>query len=411
MCTESIRAEPMYGLVFGLAFAVIAPGALRSQNVPHVVVDPASSAWKAEQAWTLSPDPRLVIGEFDGADEYVLFRTYWATRLSDGRIAILNAGAHEVRVFSASGTHLYSFGREGDGPGEFRQPDTGVLLPNDSILIQDGYRASVFSADGDFARSFRIEGGRVFPPPQLLGRLGGALVLRDGDVASRTFEARTDGRLVSQIEPGLDQGHYSLVRYKTDGVLIDTLAVVRGGDSWLTVTGRSQSYSGVPYGRSQQTGVGVAGLATGWNGDFAFSLFDGVGQQTHRVSMNVEPTQIAQADLRAIFDRRVAAYSSLGGRRRARQRLEAMIQYSTLPAFGTVHVDPLGYIWVSSYFQDGLGQDEIWWVLNPQGELQGTIPRPRMRVLEVGVDYVLGRVLDELDVERIVVYDLQRTRR
>ena len=88
----------------------------------------------------------LTLGSIDGPDHLVFYQVEDAKRLPDGRIAVLNRGGQEVRMFGPDGSYLRSFGNRGGGPGEFRDPVELEILGNDSILVWDwAPRESLFS--------------------------------------------------------------------------------------------------------------------------------------------------------------------------------------------------------------------------------------------------------------------------
>src|SRR5690606_4738638 len=64
----------------------------------------------------LEAEPRVVIGTATGAPEYQLYRVFGATRLRDGRIALVNQGSQELRFYDADGRFLHAAGSEGEGP-------------------------------------------------------------------------------------------------------------------------------------------------------------------------------------------------------------------------------------------------------------------------------------------------------
>lgn len=90
----------------------------------------------AAESWTLGA-PGVEIGTVEGEPAYLLHQVVDAIRLADGRIAVLNAGSHEVRLYGADGTHLRSIGREGDGPGEFRRPARLRHRGGDTVAVVD----------------------------------------------------------------------------------------------------------------------------------------------------------------------------------------------------------------------------------------------------------------------------------
>src|SRR5690606_5816123 len=86
------------------------------------VVRNLAPAWSgsAEDAWSLSLEPILEIGVLEGDPAYMFSQMRGPRRLSDGSIVVLDGATSEVRIFDAEGRHLRTFGRKGQGPGEFQ---------------------------------------------------------------------------------------------------------------------------------------------------------------------------------------------------------------------------------------------------------------------------------------------------
>lgn len=87
--------------------------------------------------WSLAPQPEVEIGVVEGEEPYLLHDVAGAVELEDGRIVVLNAGSHEVRIYDGEGRHLRSLGREGDGPGEFRGPARLRHVGGDTVEVVD----------------------------------------------------------------------------------------------------------------------------------------------------------------------------------------------------------------------------------------------------------------------------------
>lgn len=70
---------------------------------------------------------------------------------SDGTMLIQDPMAKKIHVYSADGAYLHAFGGEGDGPGEFQQPNRLNIWENDSVFIADRrlMRGSVFARKGN----------------------------------------------------------------------------------------------------------------------------------------------------------------------------------------------------------------------------------------------------------------------
>ncbi|HEX6313668.1 MAG TPA: hypothetical protein VFZ73_02370, partial [Gemmatimonadaceae bacterium] len=87
-------------------------------SLPGVVL--AVSLQGGTASWTLGPDPRLTITD-DGTPATQFVRVVGVARLSSGHVAVANRGTNDIRIFDDRGRHVTTFGRTGDGPGEFRR--------------------------------------------------------------------------------------------------------------------------------------------------------------------------------------------------------------------------------------------------------------------------------------------------
>ena len=81
------------------------------------------------------------------------------------------------------------------------------------------------------------------------------------------------------------------------------------------------------------------------------------------------------------------------------------------PAFEEIVTDLAGYLWVREYRMfDMFGEgDVVWTVFDPEGRIEGLVETPvGLEVFEIGEDYVLGVVEDELGVEYVQLWALDR---
>ena len=79
---------------------------------------------------TLEPD--LVIGSGDAGFGHLAD----VTSYPDGRIAVVDRMESRISIYSRNGRELEHFGREGDGPGEFRSP-FAITRFGDNLVISD----------------------------------------------------------------------------------------------------------------------------------------------------------------------------------------------------------------------------------------------------------------------------------
>jgi hypothetical protein len=90
----------------------------------------------------------LTLGAIDGKEQWVFGRIADVELDESGTVYVLDAMAGEVRVFGLDGEHLRTFGRKGDGPGEFRSP-RALDQVDGTIVVTDVRRVTQFSPSGD----------------------------------------------------------------------------------------------------------------------------------------------------------------------------------------------------------------------------------------------------------------------
>lgn len=78
------------------------------------------------------------IGDINTLDENLAFNMPSDVVLDDaGNIYILDAGNYRIQKFDPEGKYLDSFGREGQGPGEFNSPSSLDIDSEGSLFIAD----------------------------------------------------------------------------------------------------------------------------------------------------------------------------------------------------------------------------------------------------------------------------------
>jgi len=99
------------------------------------------------------------IGELDADNEnYMFYRPMDIIKDNDGNIYVLDAGNHRIQKFDSDGKYRASFGRKGQGPGEFLAAQR-LDIDNKSILYASDYsnrRVQRFSTTGEKKGSFRM---------------------------------------------------------------------------------------------------------------------------------------------------------------------------------------------------------------------------------------------------------------
>jgi|Deesub1362B_J571_1020462.scaffolds.fasta_scaffold06052_2 hypothetical protein len=98
-------------------------------------------------------------GRLAPGKEFVLFKPKSLAITQDERIFVLDQGRNQVVVFNKKGKFLYTFGKKGQGPGEFVRPfDIGVSEDGQVFISDYGNRRMVvFGLDGKFLRVFKVK--------------------------------------------------------------------------------------------------------------------------------------------------------------------------------------------------------------------------------------------------------------
>ena len=142
---EGVRAMKL--LIQAVAVSVVALAAGAHHAVAQVVQPrPAAEV-------RLSVESLLSIGLMEGADEYLFAGINGGALLADGSVVISDRGHFRIQKFGPDGKHLWSRGREGEGPGEFEyvQVAPGCARAAGRIVVYDIWtaRVSVFSDEGE----------------------------------------------------------------------------------------------------------------------------------------------------------------------------------------------------------------------------------------------------------------------
>lgn len=344
----------------------------------------------------VTPDPFLDIGTATGSPEHELYRAFDGVRFPDGRIAVVNQGSRQIRVFGANGEFLHTFGAEGDGPGEFQGPYRVWSTAGDSLVVFDSrtQRFSWFDAQGEFSHALVLQ-------PIYRNAPHVVSVLPTIIVADHFFEP---------AEKGFKDQTLFVVQHSLDGATVDTIGNYPFG-SFGQLGPPELAFGGGP--------VFEAKTAVASAGD---SIFVGRGQEWEIEIRS--PT----GDLRGLLrwvgnDRDVTSAHVQARQRETRARfadspnpdiVEAILDESIpiadrFPSLSDLYLDQVGSLWVKAYRRPGSKGPDRWLVFDTEGRFvcHGSTPR-NMRLFEIGEDYLLGMERDGLDIEHVRLYGLSR---
>ncbi|NQU44825.1 hypothetical protein HQ520_16165 [bacterium] len=363
--------------------------------------------WAGGQGWRLEEIPEVTIGVVEGDERYLLHDVYQVRRMSEGRIAVLDAGSARVRVYAGDGAHLFDVGGRGDGPAEFRSPQF-LTLAEDSIVVFERSPGSAtwFTPGGAFVR-------RVATPGGLDGRSLYPLVV--GVLA--------DGRaVVAAAPPGRERPGQRIHR---PSMAVWTFPL-RGteADSLFSFLDREQEYyqsDGRPsrrdviFGHRSYVTAGEDQIYHGTTESYSINVYDGTGSLRRVIRKPGPASAVTDAHLDRLVDWTADRAGLEQDRRDALKRSfrDGPVNDS-LPAFRLLVVDAEANLWVENWAGAGM-RTESFSVFSPEGEWLGDVTVPtglswlrgsRTNPIEIGSDYVLGVWEGDLGVQQVRLYRL-----
>ena len=374
------------------------------------IVENTRPSWAPGRAWNVSAQPLVDIGS--GDDSLYQFMTVMgAVRLTSGYIAVAHMSTNNVRVYDARGRYVRVIGRQGQGPGEFRQVMGVSRLPGDTISVDDSRdEIELFDGEGKFLRGFRAsraQGGLV---------VSGFYRFDDGSYARSSWPQGHDhgpGRWVDSLV---------VLRVTTDspeGTIISKHPAVEFTKS--ATLPFSQPVVFGPRGGIVTAGNGYyVGFAERY--EIRFHATDGKPQLIIRAPFT--PVQIRAADQERYKQSIINLGAEGGGQvdpRLLAQRqkmMDEVVFARQLPAYSVMKIDSERNLWVrDAYVETEIGQGwgrvistpTSWRVFDRNGKWLGTVTLPaRFNPMDIGADYILGLWRDEDDVEHVRMYRLNK---
>lgn len=345
---------------------------------------------------SIGEDARLSVGVVEGDTIEQFHDVVTPFLLPDGELVVPVAGASAIRVFAPDGRFLRSFGRPGEGPGEFTGLDAAWSRGD-----------TIEAFDSDLRRITR------FPP-------GGAPDVvpldRVGSVQTAIPGALLDGWVFTGVaDAGMGRrDEMPVYRFARDGSHTGVVARARGMARFSTpaISGPDPLSPRAVF-AVRRGEIYVAETLTP-----RIRVLDGTGSLAREITWEPDGAPSPEAAFERVVEAGVAR-AAPDDAEATRSRLESFEVRERAPAFWDFIVDEEGFIWVQPFDPGrhslaltgfrGTGSGGEWRILSADGTRVGSVRVPdRLELTEVTSEAVVGIRRDELGVESVEVHALER---
>lgn len=363
------------------------------------IVESYRPVWAEGKGWTPGSQSLLRIGVVEGDAAYQFDGLTGLARLGNGTVVVADGGSQEVRFFDSSGHLTAVAGGVGEGPGEFTGLSGLGVAPDGSVWAYDFMLRRITWLDGSGAVEDMTSLG---PEPPVLNAVG---PLSDGTFVLKQLWGAT--QVAEATDAGLRRDPVAFVRFAADGSLLDTLGLFPGRELFLRDENGRGVMSTPPFAKNSVGTPWGRGIVVGTQDDFELVEYSPSGQVVGIARIPGWDLSLGPGDLEEYIQGRLET-APPERRPGIRQEIEDMPVPSTKPAYGGVLADEVGNLWVSAW---ALYPDlpESWTLLDPEGRWLGeVILPPAFSPFAIGDDWILGVERDEMDVEYVVLYPLEK---
>ena len=398
------------GVTSGCDASIPGSASIARDSAGIAILHNETAAWSPRSEWRFSGTPRISIGVLEGDPAYQFFNARQAVRLRDGRIVVGDGGSREIRLFDAQGGHLTSFGGEGSGPGEFQRLSWLGMVGTDSVVVYDQplRRMTVIELSTGELRevSFARSANTFFP--MVLGHTS------TGEVIAQLI-ARVRG---ADLPAGLLRDSLHVLRFSPDARTVDTIGSfahqIRDVRMRSIGETRRRIPATLPFSPTAVTAFRDDRIWAGTGEAYAIRGYDVDGRLDRILRRSVEAEPITSGDI----DRLVGHWRDFYAGRLGNPEIAFFIATleetpppERFPAYSSLAIDADENLWVGA-FRRPFDEARSWDVFAPDGVWRGTVEGPDgFEAAEFGSDHALGFLTDELDVQRLVLFDLIKPER
>lgn len=352
------------------------------------------------------PEPLAEIGVEAGNPEQEFGRIADALLLPGERVLVADGQASRLSLFSFQGELLWTYGGEGEGPGEFRLLQEIGNARGDSVGVWDRRlaRVTVTSTSSGGFRDFTLrdpERGRptkveFLPSGSFLVSYTAAGRARPGALGAHLL---SDSTTFILVDP--DGGEIAILGTFLGG---RRFSVVEKSASVYSVAQGTQPFSPGTEGEASSAEIFLSASETG-----VTQVFDTAGSLRRIVRAPTLTQALTDSDVEEYEGFR---FGLSDGTPAALEAVEDHIATLTFPevrpAFSESILEDDGHLWLNDYRPDP-EMSTRWYVFKPSGVIAGTADFPAGSVIhDIVGSFVLLQPPHEMDVPLVRIHRIER---
>ena len=393
------------------------PGTFTVQDSAGIeIVESVTPVWNGD-GWRIANTPSVVIGRVSGDERYLFGRVNGAVLLRDGRIAVLDGQAARIRVYSPEGDHIEDWGGRGEGPGEFSGTPRNIFpYRGDSIVVEqfayDG--SSIFDDRGRFGRTVAPEMWLVFNNDR--GSLGFSPSTGPAGTCCTLWGPLPDGAFVGSYSDMIPLAGSGTIRGSVMAAIVpdsggapESVGVFKGGQYHFEPEGGLRE---LQFQFRFSMAVGPDGYFVTEGDSYSIGAYDASGRLRRIIRLARGPRPVTD-EIRAAHEARLREQASPEDEEWLQWQLSVPYP-SHLPTFERLRVDSEGNVWArqEKYGADAGGADpemSEFFIFRADGRHLGVVELPvNLEVLQIGADFILAKVRDDLDVDYVHLYQIEK---
>lgn len=381
----------------------------RSDSADVRIVHSRRPAWREREGWWVDPEPLVVVGSLGGSENEQLVEVSDAARLANGNLVVADRRTRTVRMYDGAGAFLRVLGGPGSGPGEFQSPARVMVTGGDSVLVWDeqNFRTTLFDGNGELSRVHTLDLARIakaVDPPLYPGAVE---PISGGEYLVRLVEKSGS----KEVRAGSFRRRSGALKVAEDISSVDTVAFFPGEEE-VTVDAPWGPYPVVPPLARRTFLAHSNGSMGSCVGVQELPQIDCIGARGERLRLRWEhqPPPVAGREIEEWRVETSRLFNLKVGREDLRRMLEQVPLPQVRPVHSTLLFDVAGNLWVEmGPISDSLDSPVDHLVFEPGGSLLGVVSLPPIQVMEVGEEYLLGVYEDELQVQYLHLYSLNKS--